>query len=112
MHFWGHCAPFWELFLVTSPTLRKMAHPTKVLQIAVRSRVGRMDNQQPSLPKLKNKNGRKTKTKHKCMSPGLGSAWRNAQGPWPGEDNGGVREPISAENFGRESRTRAKELQG
>ena len=33
---------FWRSFLVLFPTLRKKPHPTDLLQIAVRSRVGRL----------------------------------------------------------------------
>ena len=40
---------------VLFPTLRKMAHPTKVLQIAVKSRVGPLENRLKSLSKMKTK---------------------------------------------------------
>ena len=33
---------FWRYFLIHFPTLRKKPHPTNLLQIAVRSRVGRL----------------------------------------------------------------------
>ena len=46
---------FGRSFGVFFPTLRKMAHPTKVLQIAVKSRVGRLEKRPKNLPKMKKK---------------------------------------------------------